>query len=84
MPTKRSKPREPRRRKTAIEPIHVEELLAGAGMNGFLGILDTRVLTPHLTELIREAQSDAQVASVVTKVQALMELIEGAGNKFLR
>ena len=30
----------------------MEELLAGAGMSGFLGVLDTPVLTPHLQELI--------------------------------
>src|SRR5713226_6395787 len=42
----------PRRLRTPIEPIHVEELLAGAGMSGFLGVLDTPVLTPHLQGLI--------------------------------
>ena len=118
-----------RRLRTPIKPIHVEELLAGAGMSGFLGILDTPVLTPHLQELIhgvhtlptiprchagapkvgsnlrqhdvvgwdaessvrahsaalptlprlrpaQHAAADPTVASVVLKVQALMELIE--------
>jgi hypothetical protein len=47
-------PKRPRRLKKPIEPIHVEELLAGAGMSGFLGILDTRVFTTHLEKLVRE------------------------------
>ena len=72
-------------------------------MNGFLGILDTPVLTPHLQELIhgvdtlptiprchagaptdgsnlrQHAAADPTVASVILKVQALMELIEATG-----
>jgi len=32
----------------------VEELLAGAGMNGFLGILAPRVPSSHLERLVRE------------------------------
>jgi hypothetical protein len=46
------KPKRPRRPKT-IEPIHVEELLAGAGMNGFLGVLETPVRNVHLEKLAR-------------------------------
>jgi hypothetical protein len=43
----------PRRRK-AIEPIHVEELLAGAGMSGFLGVLDRPAPATHLEKLANE------------------------------
>ena len=32
----------------------MEELLAGAGMNGFLGVLETPVRTAHLEKLARE------------------------------
>jgi hypothetical protein len=68
----------------------LEELLAGAGMSGFLGILDTPVLTPHLQERIRGVHalpatqpsvSDAKVESVVLKMEALMDLIEVAKKK---
>src|SRR5260370_7284802 len=47
----------PRRLRIPIEPIHVNELLAGAGMSGFLGILDTPVLTTHLENLVREVDT---------------------------
>jgi hypothetical protein len=78
MSTKQSKSSaRPRRLKTPIEPIHLEELLAGAGMSGFLGILDTPVLTPHLQERIRGVHVD----SVVLKMEALMDLIEVAKKK---
>ena len=68
----------------------MEELLAGAGMNGFLGILDTPVLTPHLQAMTRDlhalpviqpAASNAKVESVVLKMEALMDLIEVARKK---
>ena len=39
-----------RRPKAAIEPIHLEELLAGAGMSGFLGVLDAPDPSPQLSE----------------------------------
>ena len=122
----------PRRLRIPIEPIHVEELLAGAGMSGFLGILDTPVLATHLEKLVGEVDTlstkrccesgfseadsdlvgwDAQssirvynrplptpsrvmparhaasemstrVASVVLKVEALMELIEATSKNY--
>lgn len=83
-------PKRPRRPRIPIEPIHVEELLAGAGMSGFLGILETPVPTPHLQELIRAVHTlpivqpsaaDEKVASVVLKMEALMDLIEIAKKK---
>jgi hypothetical protein len=75
----------PRRLRIPIEPIHVDELLAGAGMSGFLAVLDTPVSIPHLQELIHEvalprpaprSALDLRAASVVLKVEALTELIE--------
>jgi hypothetical protein len=47
----------PRRRRKPIEPIHVEELLAGAGMSGFLGILDPPASTTHLEKLVGEVDT---------------------------
>jgi hypothetical protein len=44
----------PRRLKIPIEPIHLEELLAGAGMSGFLGVLGPPVLTTPLEKLVGE------------------------------
>jgi hypothetical protein len=35
----------------------VEELLAGAGMSGFLGVLDPPVLPAHLEKLVGEADT---------------------------
>jgi len=79
----------PRRRKKPIEPIHVEELLGGAGMSGFLGVLDRPAPAAHLQILVREPdgrrttralsatlEMSERVASVVSKVQALTELIK--------
>jgi hypothetical protein len=47
----------PRRLRRPIEPIHVEELLAGAGMSGFLGILDPPASTTHLEKLVGEVDT---------------------------
>ena len=43
----------------AIEPIHVEELLAGAGMSGFLGILQTPVVVPHASDALAHLTAPA-------------------------
>ena len=64
----------PRRSKTPIEPIHVEELLAGAGMNGFLGILDTPAPTPHLQELIGEGHTHSTYRPGADSPQAWMRI----------
>lgn len=77
-------PKRPRRLKKPIEPIHVEELLAGAGMSGFLGVLEhaAPAACPPTTPA-RHATSEisARVASVVGKVEALNELMQAAANK---
>jgi hypothetical protein len=58
MSIKESEPsKRPRRLRIPIEPIHVEELLAGAGMNGFLGILNPPVSAAHLEKLVREVDT---------------------------
>ena len=49
-------PKRPRRPKIPIEPIHVEELLAGAGMSGFRGVLDPPSTT-HLERLAGEVEA---------------------------
>ena len=59
-------PKRPRRRKIPIEPIHVEELLAGAGMSGFLAVLDAPVLAAHLEERA-PSEISARVASQARK-----------------
>ena len=41
------------RPKAGIDPIHVHELLAAAGMSGFLGVLEPPVPLPHLQKLAR-------------------------------
>jgi len=72
-----------------MELLDVDELLAAAGMSGFLAVLDTPVLIPHLQALIHDAGEppasnnmrtrsalDLRAASVVLKVEALTALIE--------
>src|SRR5579864_4812067 len=44
----RKSSRTPSRPKADIEPIHVHELLNGAGMTGFLSVLDPPLHAPHL------------------------------------
>ena len=74
-PIQRSEsPKRPRRLKTPIEPIHVEELLAGAGMSGFLGVVERPGL-PAPSEI------PARVLSVVRKVEALTEIMEAHSEK---
>jgi len=50
---KRSRPKP----KADIEPIRVSELLTGAGMRGFLSVLEAPVAVPHLRELAVEARA---------------------------
>jgi hypothetical protein len=52
----------------------VEELLAGAGMNGFLGILDPPASTTHLEKLVGEADT------VSTKPRGDSEAPKASGN----
>ena len=54
----RNRSRRPLRLKAGIAPIHVRELLNGAGMTGFLSVLDPPVFAPHLQEPER-AESDS-------------------------
>jgi hypothetical protein len=63
-----------RRLRIPIEPIHVEELLAGAGMSGFLGILDSPVPAAHLEKLVGEADT------VATKPRRDYEVPQAGGN----
>ena len=51
---KRSRP------KAGIQPIHVHELLSGAGMTGFLSVLQPRVAAPHLRQLTESAESGSE------------------------
>jgi hypothetical protein len=74
-------PKRPRRRNTPIEPIHVEELLAGAGMSGFLGVLNAPVLATHQEKRPDSSEISTRVASVVLKVEALTQLIGGENPK---
>jgi hypothetical protein len=58
--------KQPRRLRKPIEPIHVEELLAGAGMSGFLGILAPHVPSTHLEKLVREVDTHSTKLSRVS------------------
>ena len=50
---KRSPPR------AEIEPIHIGELLAGAGMTGFLSVLDPPVRALHLQKIAQASKTPA-------------------------
>jgi hypothetical protein len=53
-------------RRAEVEPIHVDELLGAAGMNGFLGVLDPPEAVPHLRVLVCRASwnESAQVVEI--------------------
>ena len=65
-----------RRPKAAIEPIHLEELLAGAGMSGFLGVLEATDPSPQLSEkaLARRGAGVSAPAPPVSVDDAASEL----------
>ncbi len=50
---KRNTTRKSSRLRVAIEPVRVEELVAAAGMSGFLGVLDPPASVPHLEKLAK-------------------------------
>lgn len=55
------------RHKTDIEPITLDELLGGAGMSGFLGILDPPVPVPHLQKLVDEIRLEQDTVASHTR-----------------
>ena len=68
------------RRRTSLEPIHIRELLSGAGRRGFLSVLDPPVPAPHLRELGRDGDSydpGAARAEPLTRLSALAEALLG-------
>ena len=78
----RNRSRTRSRPRAEIEPIHIPELLNGAGMTGFLSVLNPPVRAPHLQELgaqreVRgggEAAGDA-LAGARERVVALLALV---------
>lgn len=66
-----------RRSKRGIEPIHIRELLSGAGMRGFLSVLDPPVPAPHLRELGRDQGSYESCAEPLTRLSARAEALLG-------
>ena len=71
---KRSRP------KAEIEPIRVGELLKGAGMRGFLSVLEPPVAVPHLRQLGARPPMFASpelVEWVSARAQALLERLGG-------
>ena len=68
------------RPKGKIEPIHIQELLQGAGMRGFLSVLDPPVPAPHLRELGRggdAAPAGMHGAEPLSRLSALAEALLG-------
>ena len=61
----------PSRPKSSIEPIHIHELLTGAGMRGFLSVLDPPVPAPHLQELGRAGEVAGTASSGIEPLSRL-------------
>jgi len=71
---KRSRP------KAEIEPIRVSELLTGAGMRGFLRVLEPPVAVPHLRQLaVRAPVSSSQELAewLLARTEALLRQLGG-------
>jgi len=63
--------------KRSIEPIHIRELLNGAGMRGFLSVLDPPVPAPHLRELGRDQGAREPCAEPWSGLSARVEALLG-------
>jgi hypothetical protein len=72
MPTAARK-RSPRR--AELEPIHVDELLGAAGMNGCLGVLDPPEPVPHLRVVLRQVRWDESAQAVERELRRREELL---------
>jgi len=63
--------------KPGIEPIHLDELLGGAGMSGFLGVLDPPAIMPHLAgafaDLALAQQGKELAAWFCNRAEALVD-----------
>ena len=68
-----------KRSRPEIEPIRVKELLAGAGMTGFLSVLQPPVAVPHLGKLAGVAPpSPAGIAAPTQfRVDVLLRRLDG-------
>ena len=66
----------PSRPKASIEPIHIDELLKGAGMRGFLSVLDPPVAAPHLQELGRGGEVAGTAPSGIEPLNRLSDRTE--------
>src|ERR1041385_3966936 len=52
MSSRDTTPKKKSRHKEALEPISMDEILAGSGMSGFVSILDPPEAVPHLQALV--------------------------------
>jgi hypothetical protein len=60
MSSRDTRPKKKSRLKISLEPISMEEILAGPGMSGFVSILDPREEVPHLQALVDDIKSSPQ------------------------
>src|SRR5579871_2001023 len=72
------------RRRADLEPIHIRELLSGAGMRGFLSVLDPPVPAPHLRELGRDGDSCEPEAAGADPLRGLSALAEALFGRLAR
>src|SRR5579859_2180408 len=69
------------RPKHALDPISMEEILAGPGMSGFVSILDPREEVPHLQALVDDIKGSARRKAPATAKQNVISLPRPAASE---
>src|SRR5262245_16012118 len=74
-------PKKRSRHKLELEPISMDEILAGPGMSGFVGILDPPEKVPHLQALVDDIKDIplATLSGAALKARAIPETLQGPG-----
>src|SRR6266700_593670 len=68
MSSRDTRPKKKSRPKILLEPISMDEILAGPGMSGFVSILDPREEVPHLQALVDDIKGSATPAATLGRL----------------
>jgi hypothetical protein len=70
MSSRDTTPKKKSRPKVTLEPISMDEILAGAGMSGFVSILDPPEDVPHLQALVDDIKGEALMTPPAGRLKA--------------
>src|SRR5215475_15632628 len=76
MSSRDTSPKKKSRHKVALEPISMDEILAGAGMSGFVSILDPPEEVPHLQALVDDIREKRAAPRLPPEISTSTPVLE--------